>query len=305
MAEASIPVDLFNPGQVFACLGFLEAADVLLGDAEGGFDWSDEAHVRFLLRAAGDENPFAVVLGFVATVKVLSLTPAGSVHDTESWQVPTEKLPEDAPFPFPDPDSPATLPAVLEGRWPHGSARTVRLVMDHWGDATCRDAVKFWGGAGGYPGSALARDAVDLVRERCRDAASDPFGRSAEQSSSFRFDWRRDYIPIDIGFSLNTHSGRIAAVGFPLVEIFAALGLSNARPMKLHVLEYRYGVIGACRDAGRTLDVDSFFDPNLLRAALGGSHLPFRRRTFRMRMGWPAKEGQARSITTVTEEKTQ
>ena len=25
MAEASIPVDLLNPGQVFACLGFLEA----------------------------------------------------------------------------------------------------------------------------------------------------------------------------------------------------------------------------------------------------------------------------------------
>jgi CRISPR-associated protein Csx14 len=39
MAEHTIPVDLLNPGQVFACLGFLEAADVLLGDAEGGFDW--------------------------------------------------------------------------------------------------------------------------------------------------------------------------------------------------------------------------------------------------------------------------
>jgi hypothetical protein len=35
MAEASIPVDLLNPGQVFACLGFMEAADILLGDAEG------------------------------------------------------------------------------------------------------------------------------------------------------------------------------------------------------------------------------------------------------------------------------
>ena len=37
MAESSIPVDLFNPGQVFACLGFLEAADVLCGHAEGRF----------------------------------------------------------------------------------------------------------------------------------------------------------------------------------------------------------------------------------------------------------------------------
>jgi hypothetical protein len=30
MAEASIPVDLLNPGQVFACLGFMEAAEPAL-----------------------------------------------------------------------------------------------------------------------------------------------------------------------------------------------------------------------------------------------------------------------------------
>jgi CRISPR-associated protein Csb3 len=41
MTTASIPVDLINPGQVFACLGFLEIADELLGNAEGGFNWSD------------------------------------------------------------------------------------------------------------------------------------------------------------------------------------------------------------------------------------------------------------------------
>ena len=108
MVNNSIPVDLFNPGQVFACLGFLEAADVLLGDAEGGFDWSDEVHVRFMLRSAGDENPFAVVLKFLATARVLSLAPEGSHNDTGQWALPTEKLPRDAPFPFPDPSSPAS-----------------------------------------------------------------------------------------------------------------------------------------------------------------------------------------------------
>ena len=208
MAEASIPVDLFNPGQVFACLGFLEAADVLLGDAEGGFDWRDEADVRFRMRAARNENPFAVVLAFVATAKVLSLTPLGSSNNTDKWQVPTETLAKDAPFPFPDPKSPATLPTVLEGARVDGEAATTRLVIDHWGDETRRDNVKFWGGAAGYPGAALARDAIDLVRDRCRDAADDPCNLKEEQSSSFRFDWRRDYIPIDAGFSLNSHHGR-------------------------------------------------------------------------------------------------
>ncbi len=70
---ASIPVDLFNPGQVFACLGFLEAAEILLGDAEGGFDWSDEANVRFRLRAAGEEDPVSAVLEFLAAAEVRSL----------------------------------------------------------------------------------------------------------------------------------------------------------------------------------------------------------------------------------------
>ena len=40
MAESTIPVDLLNPGQVFACLGILEMADVLLGDATAAFDWT-------------------------------------------------------------------------------------------------------------------------------------------------------------------------------------------------------------------------------------------------------------------------
>ena len=31
---ASIPVDLKSPGQVLACMGFLEAAEVLLGGVE-------------------------------------------------------------------------------------------------------------------------------------------------------------------------------------------------------------------------------------------------------------------------------
>ena len=79
MAEHKIPVDLYNPGQVFACLGFIEAADVLLGDAEGGFDWSDETNVQFTLRAASEENPVAAVLEFLAEATLRRLGPVGYV----------------------------------------------------------------------------------------------------------------------------------------------------------------------------------------------------------------------------------
>jgi CRISPR-associated protein Csb3 len=292
MAETSIPVDLFNPGQVFACLGFLEAAEVLAGDAEGGFAWNDEANVRFLLRSAGDVNPFAMVLRFLARSTVSSLAPPRSQQETAKWNVPTVCFGESAPFPFPDPPSPATLPAVLE------VANESSITIDHWGEATKRtkrDAVKFWAGSGGYPGSALMLDALDLVRNRIdHTAGGDPFSLSAAQSSSFRFDWRRDYIPMDVGFSPNDH-GELTMVGFPLVEILAAIGLGNARPKRLDKLNYCYGVIGTSTDG-------ELYDPIFLRAALGGAKFPFPQRVFRMRLGWPGQENQARCITDVFEE---
>jgi len=285
MAEAAIPVDLFNPGQVFACLGFLEAADVLLGEAQGGFDWSNEVDTRFLLRAAGDENPVEAVLAFLAEAEVVALAPAHSRNRTEKWDVPTQRLPLGEPFPFPDPASPATLPARLR-------AGEQFIDITHWGEATNVDNVKFWAGAGGYPGVALLRDALDLMRGRWEEARDDPFSVSALQSSSFRFDWRRDYIPLDAGFSPNEHAD-VKMVGYPLVEILAAIGLSHARPLRLDKLHYRYAVLGS---------KDACLPPVLLRAGLGCAPLPFNRRIFRMELGWPGQENQARCILEVMEE---
>jgi CRISPR-associated protein Csx14 len=199
------------------------------------------------------------------------------------WSVPTRQAPAEV-FPFPEPDSPATLPAVLEdvaGR---------RLEIEHWGDGTHRDALKFWAGAGGYPGAALARDALDLIRPNALSAVDDPFALSAPQSSSFRLDWRRDYIPVELGFSLNEHTSTMTMMGFPLVELLAVVGLQNARPLRLDRLNYRYGVLGTC------------VPPLLFRSALGCAPLALPSRSFRMHLGWPGQEGQARCITDVIED---
>jgi CRISPR-associated protein Csx14 len=88
-------------------------------------------------------------------------------------------------------------------------------------------------------------------------------------------------------------------VGYPLVELFAAVGLSHARPLRperRNKLLYRYGVIGSDRKDARLLP------PIFLRAALGVEMMPFPQRRFRMNLGWPGQENQARCITTVTEE---
>ena len=291
MAEASIPVDLTNPGQVFACLGFVEAAEVLLGEVRGGFDWRHPDDVRFRLAARGGDDPAVRVLRFLDEATVTSFAPAISPHSTDKWKIETRKD-DSRVFPFRD-----SGPDVLPARLSNGTGEQVEI--DHWGDQgqARRDRVKFWAGAGGYPGAGLARDALDLIRGRAADHARDPFSLSAEQSSSFRFDWRRDYVSIDAGFSPNDHRREMVMRGYPIVELLAAIGLTNARPMRRERLAYRYGVAG--------LASDGLYDPIFLRAALGVEKPPFPGMPFRlftMRLNWPGQEGQARCITDVIEE---
>jgi CRISPR-associated protein Csb3 len=294
--EAHVPVDLFNPGQVFACLGLLEAANVLCGDAEAYFDWSDASDVRFRLRANGPDSPVEHVLRFLDQAEARAEVVEGSPNIAawkDAWGSSPTVVPKAMGYPFPDPPSPATLVCALV-------AGADRLTLDHWGDETGRDNVKFWAGAGGYPGVALAADALSLVRGRAAQAWADPFSVSAPQSSSFRLDWRRDYVPIDLGFSLNKHSGRILAIGYPLVELLGALGLTHARPRRPDSRDkfaYLYGVTGRAPATPAT-----WMPPQFHRLALGAAALPFPHRRFRMSLDSPGKDDRA--ITTVTEEST-
>ena len=291
MAEASIPVDLTNPGQVFACLGFLEAADVLLGDARGGFDWQDPGHPRFRLAARGSDDPVLRVLRFLDEATVMCFVPAGSPRRIDKWKIKTE---QDTSGTFP---CRYTGPDVLPARLRDSTGTCV--MIDHWGDQgrAGRDRVKFWAGMQGKPGARLAQEALDLVRGQAAHNADDPFSLSAAQSGSFRFDWRRDYVPVDTGFSPNRHTSSMIMQGYPVVELLAAIGLTHARPTRCTRLEYRYGVAG--------LPGKELYDPIFVRAALGAEEppipgMPFR--TFTMRLGWPGQEGHARCITDVIEE---
>jgi CRISPR-associated protein Csx14 len=293
VSTASIPVDLLNPGQVFACLGFLEAAELLLGDAQGGFDWKAKGDARFHLKARGEADPVEAVLQFLSHAEVHAVSPDLSELSLQKWNVPTDLLGKGEPFPFALPRSPATLPAALvEQQESSGNRREIPL--DYWGDSTNRDNVKFWAGAAGYPGAGLARDALKLIRPLLQERQTPLFAMWVPQSSSFRFDWRRDYIALDTGFSVNDHHD-IHMAGFPIVELLAAIGVSNARPERLDKLSYRYGVIGA-------ESAEQLLDPIFLRAALGCAPLPFPQRIFSMHLGWPGQKNQARCITAVVEE---
>ncbi len=298
MAAASIPVDLRNPGQVFACLGFMEAAEVLCGPCTCRFEYEPlETQATFMLDADGPDDPIVAVVGFLTRAEVKAIAPEDSDLTTARWDVETIVLANEvdalgAEYPCPLPASPAAMPVVLTDG-PH------TIPVGHWADdlnTTGRDNVKFWAGAAGYPGGALARDALKMIEglgaNALADAAADPFSVSAPQSSSFRFDWRRDYIPLDAGFSPNLQ-GSVQMVGYPLVELLASIGLEHARPERSDrrdKLSYRYGVSNAA------------LSTVLARAVLGAQSLGFPVRTFRMQLGWPGQEGQARCIVKAEEE---
>ena len=163
MAQASIPVNLFSPGQVFACMGFLEAAEALVGDSQGGFDWSNEGDVRFRLRANGDGNPFERVLGFLAAAEIRRYAPPGymdpaprkksAATDDNADDVPAGDTPDvSEAFPGPTADTMA-LPIRIVGNCSGG---TRYIDVGHWADSSSRNDFKLYAGNRSAAGIARA-----------------------------------------------------------------------------------------------------------------------------------------------------
>lgn len=286
MAEYAIPVDLYNPGQVFACMGLLEAADVLLGDAEGGFDWSDPAKVIFGLRAKGSENPIAAVLEFLATTSPRRWAPQGFADnvsdkgeavriDDDSDSEETEALIGDAEEPS------ATFPASTGDRMSlpiriGGGNRPV-VELGHWADGSSRNSFKLYAGNRSAEGIARAmllgvrekpkkKQAVGDIRskgirqlwEEQKDAlVARPFDVLTPMGGSFNFDPRGAWTAIDAGYSLNDQGHQVESS--PVVEFLAAWGLEHARPDEFETRKVRYTAWGTA------------LAPILARAALCGS----------------------------------
>jgi CRISPR-associated protein Csx14 len=309
MSDAAIPVDLVNPGQVFACLGFLEATNVLLGDAEGGFDWSNE-NATFALRADGDQNPFETVLEFLAEAEPQRWGPVGYADpppkkrkgdadeddeaEDDGLEVTTvAPVLELAPtFPAKEGDRMA-LPIRFGG----GNRPVVEL--GHWADGSSRESFKLY--AGNRSADRIARAMLSGVRKKasakqranCKpgdlrtkgvaqlwetDRAAlikAPFDVLTPMGGSFNFDPRGAWTPIDAGYSPNEHKHAIEAS--PVVEFLAAWGLEHARPLEFGVRQVRYAVWGTS------------LPPMLARAALAGGLTTIALRRFRFELGLSGK----------------
>ena len=292
MADASIPVDLFNPGQVFACLGFLEAADVLLGDADGGFDWSDEAAVRFQLRADGEKNPFAAVLEFLAEATTLAISPLEDVKERDGADTKIQlglhpcRIRDDK-----GKLRHALLPVEL-------SNADATLRFDYWADLDSgRPIFRLWTATNGN--SASIR--LNKLHQSLRQAVSaeskiclDPFNEPSPVEANFRLELRRNWTGLGAGFSpdkQNKNSGcvPVQVSTYPVVELLAAFALNNARPIRTS--ELKWGYAAWC----------GHLPPELARAAISRAFLSKKDRRFWMLLEKP-NDGGDLSISHAIEE---
>lgn len=241
MAESKIPVDLFNPGQVFACLGFMELADVLLGDAEAGFDWSDRAQAVFHLSATGEKNPFEEVLEFLKTATVKPARPAGvdgpwpqDAVETEAFPAPLSELQDSTSKKL----TKRALPVLFE-------ADGQKINISNWLEGDGCQALKLF--AGQQVAAKLMRNVLNgdatkpgtIGVKQLAPQPDDPF-KTGPVGGRFGYDSRGAWDAINTGSSLDEQGATLLIS--PAVEALAAIGLEHVRPEFLSTYEIRYAV---------------------------------------------------------------
>jgi CRISPR-associated protein Csx14 len=234
MTEATIPVDLRNPGQVFACMGLMEAAEILCGDAHAGFGWSSGSP-EFTLQVKGQNQPVAVALEFVEQATITELAPDAWAEAAFNRRAKAQLFLNE--FPAAKGEN-MSLPVVLAG------ACGSRFPIGHWADGSSRDNFKLY--AGNRSAFKVMGDMQALIRRLLSahrsNIIADPFSATCPMGGSFNFDPRGAWNAIDAGYSPDRLGHTVAAC--PFVELFAAIGLENSRPVRHSTLEYSYRVWG-------------------------------------------------------------
>lgn len=240
MAESKIPVDLFNPGQVFACLGFMELADVLLGDVEVAFDWRDKAEPEFHLFATGEGNPFQAVLNFLNGATVRPVCPAidgpwpQDAIKTEEFPAPLSKLRDSTGKKL----TASALPILLENK-----ERTFNV--SNWLESDKREALKLFAGqqvAAKLMTNALCGDSTKkgtIGVQQLAPKPDSPFA-TGPVGGRFGYDSRGAWDALNTGSSLDEQGATLLIS--PVVEALAAIGLEHTRPEFISTYEIRYVV---------------------------------------------------------------
>jgi CRISPR-associated protein Csb3 len=219
----TIPVDLANPGQFFACCGLLELADRLWPGAEGWFERRE-----FCVLTIGQSNSLTELLEAARTLKTWvdkSLEDPLQEEDDDGQSVESEKEPPFKPFELRSDD----------GR--------ISILLDWWSDKS----LKPWAGsmkdrvilramlAAINPASNAPFDDLRAVFDPVKAPTQSTDGKrprklNPKKREPFYFDPRRGNKshPLDSGFSPDTH--KMESQCCPALEALCFIGLQRARP---------------------------------------------------------------------------
>ena len=217
MTAFSIPVDVRNPGQALACLGFHEAAEALGVPCESCFSRDGEAD-SFELRTASERSPFETAIDFLAGSRASAVTAEGRIYPARE----EEKM---------------ALPVRVSG--PDGP----QVVLAHWADTdTKRESFKLY--SGNRSAAQIVTNMIAGLRDlhgRSRDdLVRSPFDQFTSAGGTFNFDPRSVWLALSAGYSPNDVSHEVECA--PAVEILAAWGLQNSRPQMVARRRVRYSI---------------------------------------------------------------
>jgi len=270
MAEARIPVDILNPGQVFACLGLMEILEILEGHAEGKFDISENI---FVIRTPDNNHPIESVLEYLLNCEFRMAAPRGwkpwehiknktkarKSRDTISKAEKIERIMcknEDLN------DTGTNLPICIT------YAEKDAFIIYQWCNAAMQQGLKLYSGNrsafdivknmlyGKGRGANAIKGIYHLYKEKREEMIENPLNTMTEIGGSFNFDPRSTWDAINIGYSIDKQKQKI--LSSPLVEVLSLYCLQYTLP-KIIKSDIFYGVWGA------------FLPTSLCRVALGGN----------------------------------
>ena len=222
-AKITIPVDLTNPGQFFACCGLLELADRLWPGAEGWFETRE-----FCIASVDHPITRAELLDSARTLKIwvdgVLEDPLQETDDNE----PDEDSEKESPF----------QPFEVRSK-----DRKVCIHLDWWSEKS----LKPWAGsmkdrvilramlAAINPNSDAPFNDLRAVFDQVSTTSTSTAGKrprkvKPKKREPFYFDPRRGNKahPLDCGFSPDTH--KMEADCCPALEALCFIGLQRARP---------------------------------------------------------------------------
>jgi CRISPR-associated protein Csx14 len=216
----SIPVDVTNPGQFFACCGLFELADRLWPGAEAWFE-GEAAYSQFQIVAVNnqsglnaDDSPILrELLSSACTLRF-------DIGNDDGVSGGADEGDDDSPL----------YPIAIES--------PVQMILDWWSDKS----IKPWAGSmkERLILNAMLR-AIDPANSNPMNDAKpvfDPTGqveigkrvKRPKKKEPFYFDCRRgsNAHPLDSGFSPDPH--HMESYCFPAVEAMCFIGLQRSRP---------------------------------------------------------------------------